>query len=206
MNNKEENNTNSKYKLNILISLCLILLIIVSLLLGFIFFNNKSQESNKQTKNFIENINLDITLQKTKEIDINMKDVNLDVEVYISRIDENNLKYNFQDNLNNLNYYLYFDEQISSYVSNIPSLDYSDNILVNNYIDELFNTYISNFLFYESKLNSLNINTVTYTLIDLDKLLIKDKDDNYLLINNYGLILEEKLNNSSLEGSYYFVN
>lgn len=204
MNNKEENNTNSKYKLNILISLCLILLIIVSLLLGFIFFNNKSQESNKQTKNFIENINLDITLQKTKEIDINMKDVNLDVEVYISRIDENNLKYNFQDNLNNLNYYLYFDEQISSYVSNTPSLDYSDNILVNNYIDELFNTYISNFLFYESKLNSLNINTVTYTLIDLDKLLIKDKDDNYLLINNYGLILEEKLNNSSLEGSYYF--
>ena len=206
MNNKNENNTNYKYKLNILISLCLILLIIICILIAFILFDKRLNQSNEEVKDFIDNISLDVTLNDTKEIDVTIKETSLDVDVFISRVDTSKLKYDFRDNLNNRNYYLYFDDETSTYVSNISNLDYSNNEVVSNYINDLFETYIENYLFYESKLNNLNLNNLNYSLIESNKLLIKDSDENYLLINDYGLIVEEKLNNSSLNGNYKFAN
>lgn len=206
MNNKNENNTNYKYKLNILISLCLILLIIICILIAFILFDKRLNESNEEVKDFIDNISLDVTLNDTKEIDVTIKETSLDVDVFISRVESSKLKYDFEDNLNNKSYYLYFDDETSTYVSNISNLDYSNNEVVSNYINDLFETYIENYLFYESKLNNLNLNNLNYSLIESNKLLIKDSDENYLLINDYGLIIEEKLNNSSLNGNYKFAN
>lgn len=206
MNNKNENNTNYKYKLNILISLCLILLIIICVLIAFILFDKRLNQSNEEVKDFIDNISLDVTLNDTKEIDVTIKETNLDVDVFISRVESSKLKYDFEDNLNNKSYYLYFDDETSTYVSNISNLDYSNNEVVSNYINDLFETYIENYLFYESKLNNLNLNNLNYSLIESNKLLIKDSDENYILINDYGLIIEEKLNNSSLNGNYKFAN
>ena len=206
MNNKNENNTNYKYKLNILISLCLILLIIICVLIAFILFDKRSNQSNEEVKDFIDNISLDVTLNDTKEIDVTIKETNLDVDVFISRVESSKLKYDFEDNLNNKSYYLYFDDETSTYVSNISNLDYSNNEVVINYINDLFETYIENYLFYESKLNNLNLNNLNYSLIESNKLLIKDSDENYILINDYGLIIEEKLNHSSLNGNYKFAN
>lgn len=206
MKNKNENNTNYKYKLNILISLCLILLIIICVLIAFILFDKRSNQSNEEVKDFIDNISRDVTLNDTKEIDVTIKETNLDVDVFISRVESSKLKYDFEDNLNNKSYYLYFDDETSTYVSNISNLDYSNNEVVSNYINDLFETYIKNYLFYESKLNNLNLNNLNYSLIESNKLLIKDSDENYILINDYGLIIEEKLNNSSLNGNYKFAN
>lgn len=206
MNNKNENNTNYKYKLNILISLCLILLIIICILIAFILFDKRLNQSNEKVNDFIDNISLDVTLNDTKEIDVTIKETSLDVDVFISRVDSSKLKYDFKDNLNSRSYYLYFDDETSTYVSNISNLDYSNNEVVSNYINDLFETYIENYLFYESKLNNLNLNNLNYSLIESNKLLIKDSDENYLLINHYGLIIEEKLNNSSLNGNYKFAN
>ncbi|MCI7602467.1 MAG: hypothetical protein MSS77_05010 [Mollicutes bacterium] len=206
MKNKNENNTNYKYKLNILISLCLILLIIICILIAFILFDKLLNQSNEEVKDFIDNISLDVTLNDTKEIDVTIKETNLDVDVFISRVESSKLKYDFEDNLNNKSYYLYFDDETSTYVSNISNLDYSNNEVVSNYINDLFETYIENYLFYESKLNNLNLNNLNYSLIESNKLLIKDSYENYLLINDYGLIIEEKLNNSSLNGNYKFAN
>lgn len=203
MNEKNENNSNYKYKLNILISLCLILLIIIGVLIGFILYNKKLNGStNDDVNQFLDNISLDVTLNKTKEIDITINETNLDIDVFISKVNEDKLQYDFKDNLNNINYYLYFDEDTSNYVSNISALDYSNNEVVKNYVDDLFKNYIENYLFYESIMNNCNTTNLNYSLVETDQLLIKDASEQYLLINDYGLILEENLNGSFLRGSY----
>lgn len=207
MNEKNENNSNYKYKLNILISLCLILLIIIGILIGFILYNKKLNDStNNDVNQFLDNISLDVTLNKTKEIDITINETNLDIDVFISRVNEDKLQYDFKDNLNNINYYLYFDGNTSNYVSNISALDYSNNEVVKNYVDDLFKNYIENYLFYESIMNNFNTTNLNYSLVETDQLLIKDTSEQYLLINDYGLILEENLNGGFLRGSYKFAN